>query len=149
MSDVMRQIRDAMDNELVLELPNYKRLPYIEQVEKNNFRSNTDRYGIRALASSQIPGVTKFTTYTQSFEVVLTKGYYESNLDDTEQVESSYDLRESLLQLYTRYVNGHCGLPGVVLNVFDLTVSEPEYLVEDKVTVIRATMNITYRLTLI
>lgn len=149
MSDVMRVIRNSMESEIAAELPLYSKLLYSEDVAKNTFRTNTDRYAVRALDSVQIPGVTKFTTYTQSFEVVLTKGYYESSIDDTEQVESSLDLRESMLALYTRFVNGHCGVPATVLNVFNLTILAPEYLVEDKVAVVRATMDITYRLTLL
>jgi hypothetical protein len=150
MSDVMRDIRDAMLTEIQAELgPSYKQLAYVEDVQKNSFRTSSERFGVRALLSSQVPGVTKFTTYTQSFEVVLTKGYTSSNIDDSEQVEKSFDNRENLLAIYKRLVNNKGGLPLVVLNIFNMVVSEPEFLLEDKVAVQRATFDVTYRLTLL
>jgi hypothetical protein len=149
MSDVMRDIRDAMLSEIQAELGvSYKELAYLETIEQNNLRTNTDRFGVRALASSQVPGVTRFTTFTQSFEIVLTKGYAASAIDDSERVEKAYDNRENLLAIYTRLVNNKGGLPLVVLNIFSLNISEPEYLLEDKVVIQRATMDITYRLSL-
>ena len=149
MSDVMRDIRDAMLSEIQAELTaSYKQLAYTEDVQKNSLRTSSERFGVRALASSEVPGVTRFTTFTQSFEVVLTKAYTESKIDDTEQVEKAFDNRENLLSIYTRLVNNKGGLPLVVLNIFNLNVAEPEFLLVDKVAVQRATMDITYRLTL-
>ena len=150
MIDSMRDIRNAMETEIAAELGvNYKKLAYLEDVTKNSFRTNNDRYGVRALSSSEVDGVTKNPTFTQSFEVVLTKGYYESNLDDTEQIERSLDNRENLLCIYKRLVNNRAGIPSVVLNIQNLQIDEPEFLVDEKVAVQRATMDITYRFSLI
>jgi hypothetical protein len=149
MSDEMRDIKEAMESEIQAELGvSYKPLAYIEDVQKNSFRTSSDRFGVRALTGNQVSGVTRYFTITQSFEVVLSKGYIESAIDDSEQVEKAYDNRENVLAIYKRLVNNKCGIPSVVMNVFTLTVSEPEYLVEDKVAVQRATMDITYRINL-
>lgn len=143
-------IVDAMKSEILAELGNsYKELAYVENIEKNSFRTGNDRYGVRALVANQVPGVTRNVTLTQQFEIILTKGYVESSIDDTAQVGKSYDNRENLLDIYKRLVNNRVGLPGTVLNVFDLVMGEPEYLVDDKVVIQRATMNITYRFSLI
>jgi len=150
MIDMMRDIRDSITAEIVAELgATYSALPYLENVEKNNFRSNNNRYGVRALFGAEVPGVTKNVHITQTFEVVLTKGYYESSLDDAEKIERAYDNRENVLDIYKRLVNTRGGLPGTVLNITNLVVSEPEFLVEEKVAVQRATMDITYRFSLI
>lgn len=150
MSDVIRTLRNAIESEVQAEAGSaYKKLAYVEDVQKNSLRTSSERYGVRPLGSSQIPGVTRYTTFTQSFEVVLTKAYRESNLDDTEQIEKSLDNRELMLAIYTRLVNNKCGAPSIVMNVFELFIDEPEYLTDDKVAIQRATMNITYRLTLL
>ena len=139
-----------METEIAAELgASYKKLAYLEDIDKNSFRTNNDRYGVRALSSSEVDSVTKFVTFTQSFEVVLTKGYYESNLDDTEQIERSLDNRENMLCIYKRLVNNRGGLPSVILNIQNLILSEPEFLVDEKVAVQRATIDITYRFSLI
>lgn len=150
MIDSMREVRDAMVVEIAAELgAEYSALPYLEDVEKNNFLSNNNRYGVRALGALEVPGVTKNVHITQTFEVVLTKGYQVSNLDDTEQRERAYDNQQNLLCIYKRLVNTRAGIPGTVLNITNLSVSEPEYLLEEKVAVQRATMDITFRFSLI
>lgn len=150
MIDTMRDIRDAMETEIQAELgATYKKLAYVQDVVKNNFRTQNNRYGVRALAATESDGVTKSVRLTQSFEVVLTKGYFQSNVDDSEQIERALDNRENLLDIYKRLVNNKAGLPGTVLNITNLTVDEPEYLEDEKVVVQRATMDITYRFSLI
>lgn len=150
MSDVMRDIKEAMESEIQAELGvSYKPLAYIENVEQNSFRTSSERFGVRALTALQIPGVTKFYTFTQSFEIVLSKGYTESSIDDSELVSKSFDNRENLLSIYKRLINNKAGLPSVVLNVFNMSIAEPEILSEDKVVVQRATVDINYRLTLL
>lgn len=150
MSDIIRDISEGIQTEMQAELGvTYKPLAYVEDVQKNSFRTSSERFGVRALLGGQIPGVTKYVTITQSFEIVLSKQYQESMVDDSEQVSKAYDNRENLLAIYKRLVNNKCGRPDLVMNVYELSVSEPEYLVEDKVAIQRATMNVTYRLTLI
>jgi len=149
MSDIMRTIRDGIETRVAAVAGGgYSKLAYVEQIEKNSFNTSNDRYGVRALGALQNPGVTRHTTFTQSFEVVLTKGYIQSSIDDTEQVEKSYDLRAIILDIYTDLVNTKAGVPAVVMNIFNLEFAEPEYLEEDKVVITRSTMDITFRLNL-
>lgn len=148
--DLMRDITTALKSEISAELgSDYRELDYLEDVAKNSFRSGNDRYGVRALGGIQEPGVTKMVTITQQYEIVLTKGYTESNIDDDPQVSKSYDNRENLLDIYKRLVNNRGGLPGTIINITDLTISEPEFLVDDKIAIQRATLSITYRYSLI
>lgn len=127
----------------------YKKLSYVNDVEKNNYFANSDRFGVRALAGGEVPGVTKNVHITQSFEIVLSKAYRESNLDDIEQSEKALDNFNNLLDIYKELVNVKCGEPLIVLNVTNLQISEPEFLVDSKVAIQRATMDITYRFSLI
>lgn len=127
----------------------YKELAYLENIEKNSFRTNNDRYGCRALIATEIGGVNKSTTLSQSFEIVITKGYKESMISDSEQITKSYDTREQILGIYKNLINNRAGVPTSVMNVYGLIIEEPEYLEGEKVVVVRATMDITHRITLI
>lgn len=150
MIDHVRDIRNSMETLIQTTLGSgYKKLQFVEDVTKNNFRTNSERYGVRALTANEVPGVTKTVQVTQSFEVVLTKAYYESNLDDTEQLEASLDNFENIHDIYKEIVNQRAGLPSIVLNTTDMLVSEPEYIEESKVAILRATINITYRFSLL
>ena len=148
--DLMRDITTSLKAEVLSVLgSSYKELDYVEDVAKNSFRTSNDRYGVRALGGLQEPGVTKNVTITQQYEIVLTKGYTESNLNDSPAVTKSYDNRENLLDIYKQIVNNRGGLPGTILNITDLIISEPEFLVNDKVAIQRATISVTYRYSLI
>lgn len=148
-NDVMRDITNSFNAEIQAELgTGYKKLAYVEDVAKNSFRTNTDRYGTRALAVNQLPGVTKFVTLQQDFEVVLTRGYVESSISDDSQVDDALDLRAELLDVYKRLVNNRGGLPNTIILITDLAVGEPEYLEDDKVVIIRASMQVQYRYSL-
>lgn len=150
MIDSIRDIKTSMEGVIQTTLGStYKKLAYVEDVEKNNFRTNSERYGVRALSGFEVPGVTKNPTFTQSFEVVLTKAYLDSSLDDAEQVEKGLDNYENMLDIYKELVNSKAGVPATVLNITNLTWGDPEYLVDSKVAVQRATMDITYRFSLI
>lgn len=150
MATEMTQIKDALLSEIALELGvDYKQLAYVEDIAKNSFNTSNDRYGVRALHAGATPGVTKTVTMLQPFEVVLTKGYIQSSIDDTEQVSKSYELREEAFDIFRNAVNNKIALSSIVMYVSNLQVSEPEYLEDDKVVIIRFTMDILYRLNLL
>lgn len=127
----------------------YGKLPYITDVEKNNYVTNSDRYGVRALTATQTDSVTKNVTNLQSFEIVLTKAYYQSKLDDDAAQTATHELQDSILDIYKDLINTRAGVPATVLNLTDLIIIEPEYIEESKVVVIRANFNILYRFSLI
>ena len=150
MATIMTDIKDAVKTEVAAQLgPTYKELAYVEDVAKNSLRTSSDRYGVRALALFETDSVTKYNTYQQNFELIISRGYIQSSVDDTEQVDASYDLRAEVFDIYKRLVNNKGGSPANVMNVNNLTISEPEYLEDDKVVIIRANFDILYRLTLL
>lgn len=150
MATEMTQIKDALLSEIAIELGvSYKQLAYVEDIAKNSFRTSNDRYGVRSLTSTETDSVSKYATFSQSFEVVLIKGYIQSAIDDTEQVSKSYELRESAYNIYVNAVKNKIALPSVVMRVSNFQVAEPEYLEDDKVVIVRCTMDILYRLTLL
>lgn len=148
--DLMNDIRQSMETEALVVLGNsYQKLAYVENVQKNNFRTGNDRYGVRALDALQNPGVTKQVTLTQTFELILTKGYVDSAISDNNQVSKAYELRAKVLEIYKHFINTKAGIPGTVLNINGLNVSSPEYLEDDKLVIQRATMDVTFRYSLI
>lgn len=150
MIDTVRTIKDSIEVQIQTTLGSeYRELAYVEDVEKNNYLGNSERYGVRALSAFEVPGVTRNVHITQSFEVVLTKAYLDSSLGDSEQVEKSLDNYKNMLCIYKELVNSKAGVPGEVLNITNLVMADPEYLVDSKVAVQRATMDITYRFSLI
>lgn len=150
MSDAVRTIADGIETVIQSVLGvNYKKLAYIQDVEKNNYNTNSNRYGVRPLAGGEVPGVTKNVHLTQAFEIVLSKAYRESSLNDTEQSEKTLDNFNNILSIYKELVNTKCSVPLTVLHITNLQMSEPEFLVDSKVAIQRATIEVTYRFSLI
>lgn len=148
-TDIVQQITDGMTLEIATTLgATYKELPYIYDVAKNNFRTSKSRYGVRPLSTSEINGVVKATTHTQAFEVVLTEGYIESAIGDSKIQQMALLAFENMYTLYQQIVKSKAGIPNSVLLVGDLAISEPEILEEDKVLILRASINILYRIEL-
>jgi hypothetical protein len=148
--DLVREIKNSMESVIQSTLGSgYKKLAYVENVEANNYFGNSERYGVRVLSGNEVPGVTKNIHITQTFEVVLTKAYLVSNIDETEKVDKSLDNIENILDVYKDLVNTKAGVPLKVLNITNLVLEEPEFLAESKVAVQRATIDITYRFSLI
>lgn len=150
MIDHVRDIKESIETVIQSTLGvNYKKLAYVNDVEKNNYNTNSDRFGVRVLSGTEVPGVTKNVHITQAFEIVFSKAYRESSLNDTEQSEKALDNFNNILTVYKELVNTKCGIPSLVLNVTNLVISEPEYLVDSKVAIQRTILTITYRFSLI
>jgi len=148
--NVVRQILESMESEIGLELgADFKKIAFVNEIEKNNFKQSTDRYGVRPGFKQEVEGVTKFMTFLHTFEIVLVKRYHQESISDSRSVDKFLDSDENIMAIYKRLINDRVGLPGIVLNVSNLTTNEPEYLVEDNAVVLRATVDILYRLTLL
>lgn len=146
-TDIVTQITNAMLSEISTVLGvEYKQLPYIYDVVKNNFRTSKSRYGVRPLSTTEIDGVVKATTHIQSFEVVLTEGYTQTAVGDSKLQEKALVAFENMHDIYKQLAVNKAGVPGSVLLVQALNISEPEVLEEDKVLVLRATVDILYRI---
>lgn len=126
----------------------YREISYANEVEKNTFRGGDQRYGVLPGSFEQIAGVTRAATYDQTFELILTKGYGRSNVSDSAQQQAATDLFEQLHAINADLVNTKAGSPANVMNVFNLNAESPEYLTDEKIVVLRASIVITYRVTL-
>lgn len=150
MNTIVRDIRDSLENILATELgSDYKKLAYVFEIEKNNWKQGANGYGVKPGFKQELPGVTKYATYNQTFEIIITKRYQSQSISDSKTMEDFLDMDEQIMAIYREILNTQAGLPGVVLNATNLTTDVPEILEEDNVVVIRATVDCLYRLTLI
>ena len=150
MSTVARDLRDALTTCLGSEAgAEYNELKYLNDVSQNHSRLRRG-YGVRPSSTIEVgtEGTTKNLTYTQTFEFVLAKAYKESALGDSSKFEAFLDLHDIALRFNNKVYNTKAGLPSRVLNVVNLTLDEPAFLDEDKVTVLTGNIDIIYRLTL-
>ena len=117
-------------------------------MNKNNFKQSRSKYGVRPLTTFEINGVVKATTHQHSFEVVLTDGYVNNGISDANIQSVVLQAFENMNSIYKRVEQVRAGAPTQVLNVTNLVISEPEILDVDKVVVLRATIDVLYRIEL-
>jgi hypothetical protein len=151
MSDAARTVRDDLLTCLSTTAgPEYNELKYLDNVSQNSFTQGKDkRYGVRPGASFEIEedGVNKTLTYRHTFEFVLTKGYCQDGVSDSDKYEAFLDLHEIALNFQKKVINTKAGLPSRVLNAINLNIEAPTFL-DDKVTVLTGSIDILYRLNL-
>lgn len=127
----------------------YSQLPYVIDVDKNSFKLSQQGYAVRPALASETLSVTKNLTYLQTFEVVLTKGYIQSSVDDSSlqsAIKTNSDLMHSV---FVDLEKTRGGLPATILNILDFIIVEPEIIEESKVVVITGQFSILYRLSTI
>ena len=150
MSTIITDIVSGIKSELIAVVgPTYRELPYVVDIEKNSSNNNDNGYGVRALVGNQVSGTVKSVTITQSFEVVLTKSFRESSISDDNLRVAENTLKDLMNDVYASLVNNKAGTPANVMNVNDLQLQQTEVVSESKFVAQRATMDITYRYSLI
>ena len=126
----------------------YSKLPYVNDITKNNFNANNNRYGVLVGSSSQSDTVTKHVTMSQSFTMVITKAYIDDGVSDTDSQSKQQEIQDLVLDVFKDLYNTKAGVPLIFLNITDLSVGEPEIVNESEFLAIRASFNILYRFSL-
>ncbi len=125
----------------------YSELAFLNEIEKNNFKGANQRYGTQALAisSAEEKGVLGSFTVDQVFEISLTDFYASEQTGDSDRINKGIALLDQALLIYKDLINNRAGSPSIVIKTGDVSTSDPEYLTEDNVVVIKMQVLVTYR----
>lgn len=121
----------------------WKKIKYLEDLEKNHNLTQNRVFGIRALEASEVEGIMKYVTLDQTFELVMVRSKLSKANGDSDIRKLSYENRDQAFCVYKKIAQTHLG--GLALIVNNLVISEPEFIEEDKVVVQRITFNIRHR----
>lgn len=113
------------------------------QPEENDFRHPNMAYGVRHLSASPASTVTRVYTLDHSFEVLLGKRFVDRDSDSDKQAVINA-LYEQAHALFVAMVNTKLGLASSVLNVEQLSFTEPEILANE-IALLRAQFVVKYR----
>lgn len=144
MSNLVKQINDAIETRIAAVLTGETELEYKLDIAKNNFRNSAERYACIPLDAETTEGINLHYTLNHTFQVILTKGYVNRH-DDSPQRTATFDLYTDMDTVIKDLVLSKAGLPGIIIVIQGLTLSEPEYLTEDNVAVLRANFIVKYR----
>lgn len=146
MSNLVEQIANSMETQIASVVGSeYAELDYKFDVSKNDFFNNKQRFGVIPQGASTGLSITKVYTLDHSFEVILTHDYINKDKTDADQRRVTYELFDKLDEIFKQLYRSKAGLTNIVLNIGELTVSEPEFLDEESLAILRAQLLVTYR----
>lgn len=140
-------LRDSVQARMATVLgPDFSELANVTEPEKNVFKGANKRYGVVANEISEVLGVTKHLTVDQEFELTLTNGFFSNvKAGDLDKRNKTLELQDLMFEVYKDLKTTKAGRPDLVMHVLDLSISDPEFLEENHVVVITATLTIKYR----
>lgn len=148
MSDVTRTIKTAIEAQLATTFgATWSPLLFTEDVSKNPLNKQTRAYGVSTGETTQIDGVNRYLTFDQRYNIVLTEFYGQSSIDDSKIDTKHLDLVQKIHEAFKALINTRAGSTAV-LNVKNLNIEEKEILETEKVIVVRAFFDVTYRTSL-
>lgn len=145
MANIVEQIITGVKAVAVAQLGStYREIPFVYEVEKNNVRTAHLGYGLRPLAADFTTSVNRSYALDHRFELILTNSVArtDSNAQHLTALNTMYDQAD---EIFKDLVQTKVGLPTLVLNVFDPSLSEPELLDENKIVILRMQFTVKYR----
>lgn len=143
--NIVEQINDGISTRMATVLGGtFSELNFLIDIEKNNFKSNSRRYGCRPLAGSSTSGITNHYTLDQEFEVFLSHEYIVNPSNDQDLRDQTFFLYDKYDELLKDLFTSKAGLPNIILNIDSISLSEPDYSVKDLV-ILRGQFNVKYR----
>ncbi len=122
----------------------YSELGYATDISKNTFKGNEKRFAVLPKGGSEQSGAIGYVTFEQDFEVILTDGYINKPLSDSQSQAKAITLQDLAFSIYKDLIQTKCGSVACI-SVRDLSLGEPQFLDKDNVVIQSATFKVKYR----
>ncbi len=146
MSNIVEQINDGLTSLIATELgATYSELDFVFDITRNNLRNSVKRYGVMPAFAANSITITKNYSADHEFQVILVERYVNKDKTDSGQKAKLFEMYDSMDTILKKIYLSKVGLPAIVLSVGDFILEAPEFIEEDKVAVLRATLTVKYR----
>lgn len=145
MSNYVEQIIDETKSLIAGELGStYQELRFIYDIEKNGLRNARLAYGVRPLGAGTAETLVRAYTLDHQFEIILSDTFARGDNDEQREaaLNAMYDKSD---EIFKELVNHKINLSSFVLNIFEPSMSEPEFLDDNKFIVLRMQYLVKYR----
>lgn len=124
----------------------YRELKYVYDPSRNDINSAKLAYGVVPGAASTGEGqALRAYTLDQAFQVVLTDIIARDDEGDGQRTTALLTMYNKADEIFKALVNTKMGTPTYVLAVSNPALSEPEFLSNNKIIVLRLFLNVKYR----
>ena len=147
MYNVVEEIINKGLEVMALELPTYSQLDYSYALENNNCANKSSRFGFTPNSAVFVNGRQMgFTTMDHLFNIILVNSY--ANIDDDIKqratVNSLYTDMQKLISIFNKQPFILPTPENKVLLISGAAIEEVEFIDDNSVAVLRATINIRY-----
>lgn len=147
MSNIVSEITAEGLNIIANELPDYTALDYSYALEANECRAKNSRYGFTPAGADFVEGrALGFTTIDHVFTITLLNAY--ANKDDDSKQRTSLDkLYTDMQKLIAKFNKKPFTLPtpeNKILLISGASIEPPEFIDDNAVSVLRASITIRY-----
>ena len=144
MATQVTDIFSGIETVVTTNVPTFKKLPRIYDLEDNDFRRIKDGYAVRHLEALNSETVVREYTLDHRFEVILTTRVIDKKNDTVIQTAIN-DLYDKADEILADLISTKISLPTTVLVVNDPAINEPELLEGNERVVMRFSFNVKYR----
>ena len=139
----------GIETRLAAVLTTFTQLSHVLNISRQSFANDNDYYGVYPSAAVEVEGVHTAYTVRQTFNVVLTRGYITSAQGDSGIVTIIEDLYDSMHDVFVDLHKQKAGAPSVVMVVNNRSIEDHEVLEDQKIVVLRGSIDILYRVSLL
>ena len=141
---VVGDIIAAAKARIAVVLSTYSALDYEYAVEENNFNNRPKRYGFIPKEVNFIDGRRlRHITGDQTFELILSTDFTNHD-DDSAKVVAANELYSEIHEVIKDFATSRLGLTNDVQLIFPLAIAEPEFIEDNTICVLRASIRISY-----
>jgi len=145
MSTIVKDIKDAIETTIGTTLGvTWSVLDHKFDLEKNNLKNSTKRFGVKVLDGPSSIGILKHYTVNRTFQITFLTEYKGLNKSDTNQQLALDILEDAIDDSLAALINEKVGLPTKVINVVLSLINEPDFTIEN-MTFINLDLIISYR----
>jgi phosphotransferase system IIB component len=143
--NLVEQITTGIEDRLAAVLTDFSPLRFYYDIEKNDYKGNTNRYGVIPQEIESQSGVTRSVTVNQTFQIVLTTDYRNDPKSDMDLQTKVKELYNKMDELTHDLVLTKVGVPSIILLITLSGYEAPEILEEHKVIALRMDLTVRYR----
>jgi len=146
---MVSNIKAGIESRIDASLPSYKKLSYQLDIAKNKFKGDRKGYAVTPLSSNETDSTLGVLTMDQTFSVTLTDSYNagaQSQVNDEAKANVVVTLTDNILSLYKDISVNKKSIDSSVLLINDLSISEAEFIEEEKLAYVTCSFTVKYKL---
>lgn len=144
---MIKTIRDSILTRLGTLLTTFKKMSFVYEISENKFNGNVKRFGITSSSAGITEGEINFNTLDHKFEVYLTDTYMgpSQQLNDDYKSDKVVELQDLCLTVYKDLQKYKNTISSNIIIVNNLDIGSPEFLIDEKIVIIRMAFNVKYK----